>query len=434
MKDRLKKSMAVFLIALCPPSAMLMWYTMTALHGSVLEMGRLMAAEGPFTVLWNIWGPVFFGTPAAWVIIGIFAGTQLLFMRVMPGKEFRGPVTPKGNVPAYRANGVPSFAATMSLFVLCSFVLDLFPPAILYDRFGELLGAMNFFSLVFCLFLYFKGRFFPSSDDSGVTGNFIFDYYWGTELYPRVLGWDVKMFTNCRFGMMAWPLIIVSFAAAQHRTCGLSDSMAAAVAVQLVYIAKFFWWETGYLASMDIMHDRAGFYICWGCLVWVPAVYTSQTLYLVNHPYRLGGLIADAIFILGVFAVTVNYLADRQRQRVRASGGDVSVWGKKPRLIEAEYVTDAGDRKTSLLLASGWWGLSRHFHYIPEIAAAFFWTLPVLFADLLPWFYVIFLTILLTHRSVRDDRRCALKYGKYWDEYRRIVPNRIIPRFFPRGG
>ena len=47
---------------------------------------------------------------------------------------------------------------------------------------------------------------------------------------------------------------------------------------QLVYIAKFYWWETGYLRSLDIMHDRAGFYICWGCLVWVPSVYTSASL------------------------------------------------------------------------------------------------------------------------------------------------------------
>jgi hypothetical protein len=25
------------------------------------------------------------------------------------------------------------------------------------------------------------------------------------------------------------------------------------------------------------------------------------------------------------------------------------------------------------------WGLSRHFHYVPEILAAFFWTVPALF-------------------------------------------------------
>ena len=48
------------------------------------------------------------------------------------------------------------------------------------------------------------------------------------------------MFTNCRFGMMGWPLIII-FAAAQHETMGLTDALFVSVALQLIYIAKFFW-------------------------------------------------------------------------------------------------------------------------------------------------------------------------------------------------
>jgi len=79
------------------------------------------------------------------------------------------------------------------------------------------------------------------------------------------------------------------------------------------------------------------------------------------------------------------------------------------------------------LLASGWWGLSRHFHYVPELLGAFFWTLPVLFENVLPYFYMIFLTILLFDRAFRDDKRCAAKYGSDWEAYRRAVPYRIIP-------
>ena len=30
----------------------------------------------------------------------------------------------------------------------------------------------------------------------------------------------------------------------------------------------------GYMRSIDIIVDRAGWEIQWGCLVWVPAVYT----------------------------------------------------------------------------------------------------------------------------------------------------------------
>lgn len=90
----------------------------------------------------------------------------------------------------------------------------------------------------------------------GSSGSIIFDYYWGTELYPRVFGWDLKVFTNCRFGMMGWALIVISCSAKQHADIGLSPTMFASSFVQLVYIAKFFWWEQGYMKTIDIMHDR----------------------------------------------------------------------------------------------------------------------------------------------------------------------------------
>lgn len=178
---------------------------------------------------------------------------------------------------------------------------------------------------------------------------------------------------------------------------------------------------------MDIMHDRAGFYICWGCLVWVPAIYTLPAMYLVNHPIQLSTLSAVAISIAGITCVMLNYFADAQRQKVRATQGNCTVWGKKPQLIQAHYKDQHGQEKQSLLLVSGWWGVSRHFHYLLEISLAFFWTLPVLFMHFLPWFYVIFLTILLVHRSYRDEIRCATKYGEYWKRYCEQVPNKIIP-------
>jgi 7-dehydrocholesterol reductase len=379
--------------------------------------------------LYNIWSPVFFGTPQAWKMIAIFALLQLSFMKLIPGKIFHGPVTPQGNIPIYKANGIPAFVLTLGLFYLCSFRWHLFSPTIIYDNFGGLLGALNLFSVFFCFLLYLKGRFAPSSNDAGISGNPVFDYYWGTELYPRVFGWDVKMFTNCRFGMMGWSLIILSFAAKQNELYGLSDSMLVSVSLQLIYITKFFFWEKGYLNSLDIMHDRAGYYICWGCLVWVPGIYTSPTLYLVNHPNHLGLPLALTFFILGAISIFINYLADRQRQRVRETNGNCRIWGKKPSLTIARYITTSGEEKHNVLLVSGWWGITRHFHYIPELLGAFFWSVPALFTHFLPYFYVVFLTGLLIERAFRDDRRCARKYGEDWDKYCEHVPYKIIPYF-----
>ncbi len=227
--------------------------------------------------------------------------------------------------------------------------------------------------------------------------------------------------------MMSWPIILLSFAAAQTERHGLSDTMVVAVVLQIFYVAKFFLWENGYLRSLDIMHDRAGFYICWGCMVWVPAIYTSSTLYLVEHPVMMGDLSMGILIGLGLAAIWINYRADAQRQEVRATKGQTLVWGRRPHLIVARYETKEGDERQNLLLASGWWGLSRHFHYVPEWLGAVLWTLPVGFDNFLPWFYVVFLAILLTDRAYRDDERCSQKYGEDWDDYREAVPWKIVP-------
>ncbi|HLB56747.1 MAG TPA: 7-dehydrocholesterol reductase [Coxiellaceae bacterium] len=428
MKKFFQKTIGpLFLMITCPPAVILAWYINTNMQGSLLNFAHIALQNGIMNTIWQIWQPVFFGTHIAWKIILIFMAIQLLLMRIVPGKTVTGPETANGNIPVYKDNGFLCFIITLALFYLGTEIFHIFSATIVYDNFAGILGSLNIFSLIFCLILYYKGRFKPSTSDHSTTGNFIFDYYWGTELYPTILGWNVKQFTNCRFGMMSWAVIIISFAAKQAQLYGLQNSMIACVAIMLFYIAKFFWWESGYFRSMDIMHDRAGFYICWGCLVWVPGIYTLPAMYLVNHPISFSPIIAALIIILGVTCVILNYFADAQRQKVRATQGNCIVWGKAPQLIHAKYIDQHGDQKQSLLLTSGWWGISRHFHYLLEIGLAFFWTLPVLFINFLPWFYVVFLTILLVHRSYRDDQRCAKKYGEYWKEYCMQVPNKIIP-------
>jgi 7-dehydrocholesterol reductase len=150
----------------------------------------------------------------------------------------------------------------------------------------------------------------------------------------------------------------------------------------------------------------------------------------VLRPNNLPWPVAGAIFVLGIGAIYVNYAADAQRQRVRAADGATMVWGRPPDLIRAPYLTADGRQHESLLLVSGWWGLARHFHYVPEITLALAWSLPSGFTHFIPYFYVLYLTILLTDRASRDDRRCRRKYGPCWDEYCRRVPWKIIPGLY----
>ena len=417
-----------FLVFVTPFFAMLMWHTNVELNGSFLNLWNEIFSKGFLTVINEVWFSRFFGTPTAWKIIGIFAALQLLLMKIIPAKTFTGTITPMGNLPEYKDNGLASYIITFVLFFCCSLGLHLFSPSIVYDNMGDILGALNFTALMFCLFLYFKGRFFPSTTDNSHTGNFLFDYYWGTELYPRILGWDVKQFTNCRFGMTGWAVAVTSFAFAQKNIYGTADwSIIISAALIVIYLFKFFVWESGYMRSMDIIVDRAGFYICWGCLVWVPAVYTSPVMFMVKHPVGLPLWAAVVIFIAGAASIFINYWADRQRQVVRSTNGQTTIWGKTPVLIHATYTTETGEEKKNLLLASGFWGISSHFHYLPELASAFFWSCATGFSFLMPFFYVIFLTALLTHRAYRDEAKCSKKYGKYWEEYRKLVPYKIIP-------
>lgn len=428
MLQKIRRNLGpLFLILVCPPFAILMWYTNTALQGSLSSLTDMFYQQGVLQSIYTIWQPVFWGSEKAWMIILGFALFQLTIMRLLPGNTFYGPITPKGNVPVYKANGVLAFWTTLIVFCLSTFYFKWFSASLIYDEFGNILGALNISSLSICFLLYLKGRFAPSTNDCGISGNFLFDYYWGTELYPRLLGWDVKMFIICRFGMMSWGLILISYAAKQSELYGLSNSMLVSVALQLIYLAKFYVWETGYLRSLDIMHDRAGFYTLWGCLVWVPCIYTSPSMYLVLHPIDLGTSVALAIFALGTLSIFINYFADRQRQQVRATNGKCTVWGKPPVMTMATYTTERGEVKQNILLASGWWGIARHFHYVPEIAGAFFWSVPALFTNFSPYFYVCFLAILLFDRAYRDDKRCATKYGEHWLDYCKLVPYKIVP-------
>jgi 7-dehydrocholesterol reductase len=415
------------LILVCPPTVMLLWYTNMVLEGSLMKLLMLFQTQGFFETLHTIWAPHFWGSQTAWTILGVFALFEILLLKLLPGKEYNGPITPMGNIPTYKENGLLAFLVTIGTFFLLSVGFGLFPLSIIATNLGDLLGALNIFSLFFCLFLAVKGACFPSSSDCGRNRNLIDDYYWGTELYPRVFGIDVKLFTNCRFGMMSWGLILISYAALPSELYGLNNGILLSVVLQLIYITKFFAWEKGYMRSIDIMHDRAGFYICWGCLVWVPSVYTSATMFMVHNPVHFSYPMAALILLLGTAAILVNYWADVQRCSFREKEGKCTVWGKEPKFTVGSYKTESGQTKQSLLLASGWWGVARHFHYVPEIIGAFFWSLPALFTSPLAYFYVVFLTILLFDRAFRDEERCAKKYGQSWVEHKRKVPYKIIP-------
>lgn len=114
--------------------------------------------------------------------------------------------------------------------------------------------------------------------------------------------------------------------------------------------------------------------------MWVPTLYTIHAMYLVEHAPGLPIWLALTLFALGIISVKVNYDADAQRQNARKYGSKYKIWGSPIETIMAEYDAPEADsdqvvRKESLLLCSGYWGIARHFHYLPEIVAAICWSM-----------------------------------------------------------
>lgn len=420
----------LLLILIVPNFILTLWFIAVKCDGSFIQFYNEAISKGVDETFFTIWRSVNINnTTALCVIIGYSIWAICLHL-LTPGPKVNGPITPKGNVPVYKDNGFYNFIITMIAFGVLTYTSKTYynvSPTWVYDHFGDFLVILNVYSLLLCIMLYLKGRFAPSTSDSGSSGNIIFDYYWGTELYPNVFGVDVKVFTNCRFGMTVWPLLVTIFAIKNYELYGFVDSMWVSWTIQMTYFAKFFWWESGYYRTTDIMTDRAGFYICWGCLVFIAGFYASVSLFLVNHPVRLGITLSVLILVVGLVSICINYLSDKQKQDVRKTNGACLIWGRKPDVIKAKYVLENGKKCENLLLVSGWWGFSRHFHYVPELCLAFCWSVPALFTHVMPYLYVIFLTVLLIHRTFRDDEKCKKKYTVYWNQYTKKVPYRMIP-------
>lgn len=373
--------------------------------------------------------------PHLWLFLAATLGFGAFSILCLPGRSYTGPRSYHTSFqPIYRDTGLVFYALSLLIQVP---LLVIFPILGWYHDLVSLAACFVALGLLVSLFLFVKGLVAPSAGGRVITYNPLFDFYTGVELYPRIGRLlDLKQLINCRFGMWLWQLIILAALKTNYELFSNASScnyrLAVNVALQSVYIAKFFYWESGYMQTIDIALDHLGYYVGWGCIVWVPLFYTfsSWSAVATAPDPSFSGTQALVHFVLGLSAIWLNYEVDAQRQRVRKAwqdGKSLTVWGRAARTLPVQYHDANGKKQSSILLVDGFWSWARHVNYLFELLAAFLWSAAVCNSGWHVFFYFVFLLVLLVHRAHRDELKCAIKYGHHWQHYCRLVPYRIVP-------
>jgi len=476
-----------------------------------------------------------FGNAFSWRFWSAFLLLQVILMVFLPGKLIHG-ITTKGRyTPVHRLNGLLSFAITLFITLIAVFgvsesnvlcrelshlclklctgrdcietckigVKGFLSPLEFYENLPYVLGSGSVLVFGICVMLYLKALIAPTSMDNVFTstsgsasGNIVFDFYSGGELYPtlayptltyfkrklaslyaKTLGrfkpidlgsvdvnadecwfqFQLKTFIHSRIGMTLWGVLVVLLALAsvqfqlqaKRLTCAnffeflkiagpAQTAVLLSALIQVIFVARHYYWEAGYLASTDIIHDHEGFYLVYGCAIFMPFTFTLPSLFLVRsaNVIPLPPVYCQlGIFALAVLFLVLNYVADEQKLRARRNPHACKIWGKPANIITAGYFDSFGRFKQSYLLASGFWGVARHFHFTLDWA----WVLLSVFISATPsfillnpilLFYPAFLLAIFIDRALRDDLRCARKYGTAWSLYCEQVPYKMFPKVF----
>nr|XP_046147641.1 delta(14)-sterol reductase LBR isoform X1 [Oncorhynchus gorbuscha] len=380
------------------------------------EDASLMSSP-PLPALDSLWDLQVFGMVVLWLLF------QALLYVLPVGKVVEGMPLKNGERLKYRMNTLYAFVLTVAaLGAAVHHKIDL---SYIHSHFLQLAVSSLLCSVLLSVYLYVRSRWATQDllAPGGNSGSVIYDFFMGSELNPRIKGFDLKYFCELRPGLIGWLVINAAMALAEmqlHHLDYPSPAMILVNCFHLLYVLDAFWHEEGILSYMDITHDGFGFMLAFGDLMWVPFTFSLQAYYLVHHPNHLSLPWIVGIVTLNVIGFSIFRKANSQKNSFRRNPSD-------PTLSHLKTIPTATGKS---LLVSGLWGLVRHPNYLGDLIMALAWSLPCGFTHILPYFYVIYLSILLVHREARDEAQCRRKYGSAWDDYCREVRYRIIPRVY----
>lgn len=237
---------------------------------------------------------------------------------------------------------------------------------------------------------------------------------------------DVKMYFYVVGGTM-FALNALSGAVYHYQLFGENSNPGVFLyaAFFTLYILDYCVFEHVQLYTYDLIHERVGFKLFWGGLVFYGWLYILPLWGMAVYPDPGFSPTVTSVWLIGTTALFllgwgISRGANNQKYTFKR-------WPARKflGLIEPQYI-EAGDRK---ILCSGFWGVARHFNYMGEgflalsIALVFGY-----FTNPWAWTYFIFVVSFFVFRERFDDRFCAEKYGaEKWAEYQTRVKYRIFP-------
>jgi len=108
----------LFLMFFTPHSVILLWYTVAHCDGSFARLFQILSDGGIVVGVARIWADIHIASLLAVMVIGGYIVWALVLMVSVPGPMVEGPVTPNGNVPRYRDNGLSCYVITMLAFTV----------------------------------------------------------------------------------------------------------------------------------------------------------------------------------------------------------------------------------------------------------------------------------------------------------------------------
>ncbi|XP_020592756.1 delta(14)-sterol reductase [Phalaenopsis equestris] len=334
---------------------------------------------------------------------------------ILPGKTVPGAVLSDGTRLHYRCNGLASLFVLMALLGI-GIIMKFVSPTVIADKGAQLFSITFIFSVIVTLLLYITGsksRDKSSSLRARVTGNLLHDWWFGVQLNPHFMGVDLKFFF-VRAGLMGWLFINLSIFS---KSLQAGDANLSVILYQLfcaLYVIDYFFYEEFMTSTWDVIAESLGFMLVFGDLVFIPFTFSIQGWWLLGNKVELSKVAAFMDCLIFLIGYLIFRGANKQKH-VFKKDPKAPIWGKPPKVIGGK------------LLASGYWGISRHCNYLGDLLLAFSFSLPCGASSVIPYFYPIYLLVLLVWRERRDDSRCSEKYREIWGEYCNQVPWRILP-------